>query len=129
MCIKRRREALSRWKSGLGKAATYRALIQIFLQAGKVDYAEFVCDLFKDNTGKYYVLNINMQIHVPCQVTRECRVPLHRPLCHMLSQPALLLPPQLPTLVCSLVCTCTYSLIIDVCALTELGRLLDIARP
>ena len=58
MCIKRRGEALSRWKSGLGKAATYKALIQIFLQAGKVDYAEFVCDLFKDNTGKVKSISI-----------------------------------------------------------------------
>ena len=26
--------------------------------AGKVDYAEFVCDLLKDDTGRYYVFNI-----------------------------------------------------------------------
>ena len=125
-----RREALNKWKSGLGKAATYRALIQIFLQAGKVDYAEFVCDLLKDDTGKYYVFNIKMHIHVPCQVTmaRECRVPLHRPSRHMLIQPVPPLPPQ-PILVCPSVYTCTCTLIIDVYALTELGRFLRIAGP
>ena len=50
-----RREALSKWKSGLGKAATYKALIEVFFNAGKVDYADAVCDLFKDTsaTSKY----------------------------------------------------------------------------
>lgn len=43
-----RREALRQWKSGLGKAATYRALIEVFFNSGKVDYADAVCDLFKD---------------------------------------------------------------------------------
>ena len=63
MCVllKRRREALNKWKSGLGRAATYRALIQIFFQAGKVDYAEFVCDLLKDDTGKYYIYVFNIK--------------------------------------------------------------------
>ena len=38
---------MSTWKSGLGKAATYKALIKIFIEAGKVDYADKVCDLLK----------------------------------------------------------------------------------
>lgn len=43
-----RREALSKWKSKLGKAATYRALIEVFFKAGEVNSADAVCYLFKD---------------------------------------------------------------------------------
>ena len=43
-----RREVLSKWKSRLGSAATYRALVEVFIKAGKADYADAVCYLFKD---------------------------------------------------------------------------------
>ena len=43
-----RREALSRWKSRLGSGATYRALVETFLNAGKVYLADFVCELLGD---------------------------------------------------------------------------------
>ena len=43
-----RREALSIWKSRLGSAATYKALIEVFMKAGRRDYAEIVCSLLKD---------------------------------------------------------------------------------
>lgn len=39
---------MSKWKDNLGKEATYRALIEVFFKAGKVNYADAVCDLFKD---------------------------------------------------------------------------------
>jgi pentatricopeptide repeat protein len=41
----RRREALGIWKSRLGSGATYRALIEVFFKAGRLDYADAVCDL------------------------------------------------------------------------------------
>ena len=40
-----RREALRIWKSRLGSGATYRALIEVFFKAGKLDYADAVCSL------------------------------------------------------------------------------------
>ena len=43
-----RREALGTWKSRLGSEATYRALIEVFFKAGRLDYADTVCGLFKD---------------------------------------------------------------------------------
>ena len=46
--IMHRRETLKKWKSTLGSAATYRALIEVFFKAGKVDYADAVCHLFND---------------------------------------------------------------------------------
>ena len=61
-----RREALKKWKSDLGKAATYRALIEVFFRAGRLDYAEFVCNLLKDNTSNYMYINLYVYIHVPC---------------------------------------------------------------
>ena len=45
--ISGRREALNLWKSRLGGAATYKALIEVFVKAGRLDYAEFVCGLLK----------------------------------------------------------------------------------
>ena len=36
------------WKYRLGSAATYKALIEVFMKAGRMDYAEFVCDLLMD---------------------------------------------------------------------------------
>ena len=44
------------WKSRLGSRATYRALIEVFFKAGRLDYAEFVSGLFKDNgaSGMYH---------------------------------------------------------------------------
>ena len=68
-------------KSGLGNAATYRALIEVFFNAGKVDYADAMCiNLFKDPnvTSKFTIKSIvciNVRelqgSHVLCQVT--CR--------------------------------------------------------
>ena len=43
-----RREALGTWKSRLGSGATYRALIEVFFKAGRLDYAEFVSRLLMD---------------------------------------------------------------------------------
>ena len=44
-----RREALGIWKSRLGSGATYRALIEVFFKAGRLDYADAVCSLLKDS--------------------------------------------------------------------------------
>ena len=56
---------MGKWKSGLGKAATYRALIEVFFSAGKVDYADAICDLFKDTsaTSKHYHIGNVINIH------------------------------------------------------------------
>ena len=43
-----RREALGIWKSRLGREATYRALIEVFFRAGRLDYADAVCDILKE---------------------------------------------------------------------------------
>ena len=50
MCIRDRyrREALSKWKSGLGSRATYKALIEVFIKAGKADYADAVCGVLRE---------------------------------------------------------------------------------
>ena len=40
-----RREALSRWKARLGRRASYRALVEVFIRADHEDYAEVVCGL------------------------------------------------------------------------------------
>jgi pentatricopeptide repeat protein len=47
-----RREALGLWKSRLGSGATYRALIEVFFKAGRLDYADAVCDLLKGSSYK-----------------------------------------------------------------------------
>ena len=44
-----RREALGIWKSRLGSGATYRALIEVFFKAGRLEYADAVCSLLKDS--------------------------------------------------------------------------------
>ena len=43
-----RKKALSMWKNRLGSGATYRALIEAFHNAGRVDLAKFVCELIGD---------------------------------------------------------------------------------
>ena len=45
-----RREALGIWKSRLGSGATYRALIEVFFKAGRLDYADAVCSLLTDSS-------------------------------------------------------------------------------
>ena len=45
-----RREALGIWKSRLGSGATYRALVEVFFKAGRLDYADAVCFLLKDSS-------------------------------------------------------------------------------
>ena len=52
---------MNQWKSGLGKAATYRALIEVFFNAGKVDYADAVCDLFNRDPSVTGKLTINLK--------------------------------------------------------------------
>ena len=42
-----RRQALTMWKTSLGERATYRALIEVFVNAGYPAYADNVCSLFK----------------------------------------------------------------------------------
>ena len=51
-----RREALGVWKTRLGSGATYRSLIEVFFKAGRLDCAEFVSGLFKDDgaSGTYH---------------------------------------------------------------------------
>ena len=54
-----RREALGIWKSRLGSGATYRALIEVFFKAGRLDCADAVCDLLKgssDTRGRYLTI-------------------------------------------------------------------------
>ena len=46
--IHRRRDALSTWKSRLGSQATYRALVEIFVKAGRVDCAEAIVEILKE---------------------------------------------------------------------------------
>ena len=48
MYLCHRREALSVWKNRRGSGATYRALIEVFHSAGRVDLANFVCELIGD---------------------------------------------------------------------------------
>ena len=36
------------WKCRLGSAGTYKSLIQGFMNAGRLDYAKFVCSILKD---------------------------------------------------------------------------------
>ena len=43
-----RRKALDVWKSRVGGGATYRALIEVFLKAGRLDCADAVCGVLKD---------------------------------------------------------------------------------
>ena len=38
------------WKFRLGSGATYRALIEVFFKAGRLDYADAVCSLLKDSS-------------------------------------------------------------------------------
>ena len=46
-----RRQALSIWKCRLGNRATYKALIEVFMKAGRLDYADFVRGILKDISG------------------------------------------------------------------------------
>ena len=56
MEVYQRREALNLWKRRLGSAATYKAMIEVFIKAGTPEYAEFVCGLLKDigTSGKLH---------------------------------------------------------------------------
>ena len=49
---------MSIWKRRLGSAATYKALIEVFMKASRLDCAEFVCDLLKDigTSGKLNII-------------------------------------------------------------------------
>ena len=44
-----RREALGVWKSRLGGRATYRALIDVFFKAGRLDCADAVCGVLLED--------------------------------------------------------------------------------
>lgn len=46
-----RREALSRWKARLGRRASYKALVEVFVRAGHEDYAEVVCGLLMEGSS------------------------------------------------------------------------------
>ena len=39
---------MSKWKSGLGSAATYRALMEVFVKAGRMDCAKNVVEILKE---------------------------------------------------------------------------------
>ena len=39
---------MSKWKSGRGSAATYRALMEVFVKAGRKDLAESVAEILKE---------------------------------------------------------------------------------
>ena len=43
-----RRELLNKWKSGLGSKATYRALMEVFVKAGRIDLAESIVKILKE---------------------------------------------------------------------------------
>ena len=44
-----RREALGVWKSRLGGRGTYRALIEVFFKAGRLDCADAVCGVLLED--------------------------------------------------------------------------------
>ena len=39
---------MNKWKSRLGSAATYRALMEVFVKAGRMDLAESVVQILKE---------------------------------------------------------------------------------
>ena len=39
---------MSEWKSGLGSAATYRALLEVFIKVGRTKLAESVVEILKE---------------------------------------------------------------------------------
>ena len=39
---------MSKWKSGLGSAATYKALMEVFVKARRMDLAESVVEILKE---------------------------------------------------------------------------------
>ena len=53
-----------KWKSCLGSKGTYKALIEVFLHAGQLTYADFVCNLLSDTEqmGKFYIKD-DFKIH------------------------------------------------------------------
>ena len=48
--------------------------MEVFFRAGKVDYAEFVCDLLKDDTSKYYLPYHSICIMDPCAMPGDLGV-------------------------------------------------------
>ena len=42
-----RQEALRRWQKKLGLGATYRKLLEVFIQAGHTECAEALCQMLK----------------------------------------------------------------------------------
>ena len=56
------------WKSGLGSAATYRALMEIFVRVGRVDCAETIVNILKegaDDTHQPDAIEIQGSYHAP----------------------------------------------------------------
>ena len=53
-----------KWKSGLGRKATYRALVEVFFQAGELTYAYEVCSLLSDTEQMGEFSKIITCIHV-----------------------------------------------------------------
>ena len=39
---------MSRWKAGLGSQATYRALMEVFVRAGRLDCAQTIVAILKE---------------------------------------------------------------------------------
>ena len=39
---------MTQWKSGLGSAATYRALLEVFVKADRMDCAKNVAEILKE---------------------------------------------------------------------------------
>ena len=39
---------MTKWKSGLGSAATYRVLMEVFIKAGRMVLAESVVEILKE---------------------------------------------------------------------------------
>ena len=49
-----RRDALNKWKCRLGNKATYRALIKVFYDADKPEYADIVCTVLSNSNSKFF---------------------------------------------------------------------------
>ena len=59
VCVPCRRNALYIWKSRQGKGATYRALMDVFVRAGRLDCAETIVGILKEETETGKLLDLH----------------------------------------------------------------------
>ena len=52
------------WKSRIGYLATYKASIEVFIKAGKVAYADFMCDFLFRDTANMLKLVVKLKFKV-----------------------------------------------------------------